>query len=254
MSMGFIKDGKYVQVAGNPPPSGELVTGASTIRKGAVSVPIIAANSSATVTITFADPMPDADYEVIFNAERVQDIAAINKTKNGFVANIFTNQAVPASAAAWICSYTAFKLYTVEGVEELEADVDTINAKVDTINAKIPSSASASNQLVTQEDVFKSGRVGIKNTSQTTGEDILAIADTYATQSATLIYNFRFFDKQAVNAPEGWTDVDLLCTVYHISDIRYNKIVARNVRGDDIWVNTKVNDSWRGWKKLAYSE
>ena len=258
MSMGFIKNGKYVQVAGNPPPSGELVTGASTIRKGTVTG--TTNYGYAQGTVTFDSPMPDADYEVTISFSDItplhhtyMHVNVFEKTATGFkysIRDTTYSESEQSTAQAISCTfyYTAFKLYTVEGVEELEADVDTINAK-------IPSSASASNQLVTQKDIKNNNYVGVDGSySQTTGKDILAIADAYTVQNAASIYNFRFFDLDAVNAPEDRTNVDLLCTAYRISDTRYNKIVARNVRGNEVWINTKVNSSWTGWKKLAYSE
>lgn len=149
MSMGIIKSGEYNKVAGMSL-SGELIMGASTIRKGTISVPAIAANSSANVTVTFADPMPNANYEVILNSERIQEAAVINKTANGFTVNFLTNDAVPASTGAWICSYTAFELFTVEGLEDLENDVAALKAKDTTkaITATITNSKAHSDSFL----------------------------------------------------------------------------------------------------------
>ena len=143
MSMGFIKNGKYVQVAGNPPPSGELVTGASTIRKGTAA----GTTSYGYVqgTVTFDSPMPDADYEVTISFSNIAAthhtwmlIDVFEKTATGFKYSIrdtaySDSEASTAQAIACTFNYTAFKLYTVEGVEELEADVATLKSSVSAI-------------------------------------------------------------------------------------------------------------------------
>ena len=86
----LIKDkttGEWEQVAGN----GRAEYGASTVRRGTIGVPAIAANVDyADQTITFSTPMPDADYLIDLslqgsNTHRVAfHVVANTKTVNGF--------------------------------------------------------------------------------------------------------------------------------------------------------------------------
>ena len=139
MSMGYIKNGEYVQVAGNPPPSGELVTGISTIRKGTVTGTTSVGYNQGTVT--FDSPMPDDDYEVAISYPSISTthhtyilVNVFEKTATGFKYSIRDtaygdSEASEAQAVTCTFSYTAFKLYTVEGLQELEDKVNGAGIK-----------------------------------------------------------------------------------------------------------------------------
>ena len=137
MSMGIMKNGAYQKCAGMTQ-SGELIMGASTIRKGtSQSVTISAGYFTTTVGITFDEPMPDADYDVIlYNTQGIGSMwtdfipCVKNKTKNGFDVQFNTLNNTPVTGQTITCniSYTAFKLFTVEGLEDLENDVEDLKA------------------------------------------------------------------------------------------------------------------------------
>lgn len=170
MSMGFIKDGKYVQVAGNPPPSGELVTGASTIRTGTFT----SSQGTTIGSVTFDSPMPDADYIVeCWSPSYKLEVDITTKTKNGF--SYIQKNLGDGSESTQTYTYTAFKLYTVEGLEELEADVEELEADVDTLK----SSVSA---------IGKYGYSGIKTVEITGGSTSAIQIDTTVKLSAGKTY------------------------------------------------------------------
>lgn len=143
-------DGSLTRIAGR----GTVEYGASTVRSGSVS---FSANPNTYTirAITFSEPMPDSDYlvelEIISQSNAAVHITSITsgKTKNGFsiVAYNSSNSADSTLNVRW----TAFKLFTVEGLSDLESNVTGLQAVV-------PSGASASNQLVTENDLNTSSR------------------------------------------------------------------------------------------------
>ena len=149
MSMGFIKDGEYVQVAGNAEPSGELVIGTSTVRKGTITgITVPDPNPGfIDVNVTFADPMPDADYCV--------DIAVIrhhlswfftkSRTKDGFAIRIDV-EGWTAGAEGPSLSYTAFKLIEKEDIQDLTDNVEAIDSKISEL-------ATSTNKLVSKSEL-----------------------------------------------------------------------------------------------------
>jgi len=127
MSMGIIKNGAYNKVAGYAE-SGELVIGASTIRKGTFTFVKRPDSNFCDATVIFDTPMPDADYEVVISWVTVLGISMYgrvqNKTKNGFSFNGYYGDATDAAFYGnQEVAYTAFKLFTKEGLEDLENDV-----------------------------------------------------------------------------------------------------------------------------------
>jgi len=153
MSMGFIKDGEYVQVAGNAEPSGELVIGASTVRKGTMDV---TGQDNAIMdfsqTVTFVDPMPDADYEVTLSNNSPSwhiSYTVKSKTKNGFVLQGLT---LPAGGGpmpefkTFTLSYTAFKLIEKEDIQDLTDNVEAIDSKISEL-------ATSTNKLVSKSEL-----------------------------------------------------------------------------------------------------
>ena len=102
--------GDWVQCAGQ----GRAEYGASTMRSGSVTTPVIAGNSYATVEVTFSTSMPDADYIAVLSARNANWTKACytvtTKTASGFV--IACSNTTSAEMPAQTIDYTAFKLYT----------------------------------------------------------------------------------------------------------------------------------------------
>lgn len=140
-------NGNETPVSGLNGLSGEVVYGASTVRTGTVT---ITAKETAygTYGVTFAEPMPDDDYVVNLSISGLSggnwhnktfNVSYENKTKNGFVICVGKPNDTAIEAGV-IVKYTAFKLFTVEGLSDLESNVTELQAVV-------PSGASSSNQL-----------------------------------------------------------------------------------------------------------
>ena len=101
-------DGSLSRVAGR----GKAEYGASTVRKGSVSVTDIPADGSKAGNVIFDTPMPDADYEVsitVNNWIAQATVSSVNKTARGFTVYIYNEYATPQNADI---TYKAFKLYT----------------------------------------------------------------------------------------------------------------------------------------------
>ena len=103
-------DGSLTMVAGR----GKAEYGASTVRTGSFSNPALDAESgSTTQTITFAEPMPDSNYQVeLDKGGNLSFVSVSSKTANGFTVTWARpySSALPAGSTA--VTYTAFKLYT----------------------------------------------------------------------------------------------------------------------------------------------
>ncbi|MBO7731921.1 MAG: hypothetical protein J6S67_05195 [Methanobrevibacter sp.] len=101
------------------------------IRQGTASVNTPDTGELHTWHITFTDPMPDADYEVLvyFGDESTSygevDVRTVwritNKTANGFDASYYSGF---TGAGTKVIHYTAFKLIPMEGYTELKNKVD----------------------------------------------------------------------------------------------------------------------------------
>jgi len=133
MSLSYIdSNGNEKAISGLNGLSGEMVMGASTIRTGTFDVPVVDTSVSGTVAVSFSEPMTDSDYIVIINDHPSNQCiyTTYNKTKNGFTAK-YLNVA-DSYMGAHAVPYTAFKLFTVEGLEDLENDVASLKAKTNT--------------------------------------------------------------------------------------------------------------------------
>lgn len=108
---------EWVRVAGR----GTVEYGASTVRSGTATLPV----GENAVQVTFDEPMPDANYIVTYSG-LVTSVAAniAVKTKNGFQIHE-SNSGTTAAIVAW----TAFKLFTVEGLSDLESNVTELQEK-----------------------------------------------------------------------------------------------------------------------------
>ena len=97
-------DGSLSLISGH----GKAEYGASTVRTGRVNF-AITADTNITQSITFNEPMPDADYLVdIFNISQHSFWTISGKTANGFNLHIRSTATDPTYGV----TYTAFKLYT----------------------------------------------------------------------------------------------------------------------------------------------
>jgi hypothetical protein len=130
MSLSYIdSNGNERAISGLNGLSGEMVMGASTIRKGRVSTPELEAGGGRSVTVTFSEPMPDNDYmlDLQFNSNTYAGLIFIDegtKTKNGF--NYYIKAPSDSSIQDGYMSYTAFKLFSVEGLEDMENDISNL--------------------------------------------------------------------------------------------------------------------------------
>jgi hypothetical protein len=135
MSLSYIdSNGNEKAISGLNGLSGEMVMGASTIRTGTISLPAQNAGSYIEITVTFSSPMPDANYicEVNYGAEgsAYQSYMIKGKTKNGFNVIISTHT---AAQGARTLNYYAAKLFSVEGLEDIENDINTLKNVTSTV-------------------------------------------------------------------------------------------------------------------------
>lgn len=94
------------------------------IRKGTYTLAGLASGGFTDWSVTFTDPMPDADYEVIISKEDIgyQHHAIVAKTTTGFT--VRTDNQYGSTAPADHIEWTAFKLIPMEGYTELKNKVD----------------------------------------------------------------------------------------------------------------------------------
>ena len=121
-------DGSLSLISGR----GKAEYGASTVRKGHTTVSVTA-DTPSTHTITFAEPMPDANYIVEITTLSHYCYWTIGgKTANGF--NIYIKSSVTSNE--FNVSYTAFKLYTDTEYNELleRTDANELGAPVNILS------------------------------------------------------------------------------------------------------------------------
>ena len=141
--------GDLTRVAGR----GKAEYGASSVRSG-IYIPSspVQAQEDLAFSVTFSEPMPDNDYQVIFGSSSYGDASGTiqcvvrDRSTTGFtgiIRNVGLNE---VSVASGTFTWFAFKLYS---------DVEYSN-----IVNSMPSDASASNKLVAKSDFnYKSGTV-----------------------------------------------------------------------------------------------
>lgn len=140
--------------------SGSVEYGASTERTGKVTVTGPSdGTSTLTFDVTFDKPMPDADYEITLSSgggfwnRSIDKVVETTKTKNGFrIAVTIVNN---FAGYTYDIYYRAFKLFTVEGLEELENDV----ADLQTVNKR--TQAACTSVAITGTTVYARKRNGI---------------------------------------------------------------------------------------------
>lgn len=129
-------DGSLTRIAGR----GTVEYGASTVRTGTVTY---ATTQTVTLSVVFDTPMPDDDYMVNLsfdNSGYAVTFEVIDNTKTATGFSIYAQRLSSSSSATVVVRWTAFKLFTVEGLSDLESNVTELQAVV-------PSGASSSNQL-----------------------------------------------------------------------------------------------------------
>jgi len=119
------------------------------------------ANGSGSANITFSSPMPDTDYLVVTDCDRVGvEIGIINKTVNGFTLVVANNN---VSELLIRVDYTAFELFELTTIAEIESDISTrLKIVFDMSDIESP----AENQTVlymgettTTEPIYKQGGI-----------------------------------------------------------------------------------------------
>ena len=112
MSVNYIdkSTGNLIRVAGQ----GKAEYGASTERKGDITVPATTAGNFQSVSVVFAQAMPDNDYTVVIDEGSDTwahcSVNVTNKTTTGFT--LFFLNVAGADAPQMSFKYRAFKLYT----------------------------------------------------------------------------------------------------------------------------------------------
>ena len=126
-------NGEWVQVAGN----GKAEYGASTERKGDITVPSTTAGNFQTVNVVSAQAMPDDDYTVVIdeggNTWAHCTTNVTNKPATGFT--LFFLNVAGADAPQMTFKYRAFKLYTDTEYNSLLDLPDKIEAVEDDVEA-----------------------------------------------------------------------------------------------------------------------
>ncbi|MBR1703085.1 MAG: hypothetical protein IJ716_14255 [Lachnospiraceae bacterium] len=134
-------DGSLSRIAGR----GMVEYGASTTRSGTITISAgDVQNGIARKDITFDSPMPDADYEITFTIRSMKystngtpsmggNIG--QKTKDGFVFFWISNS--ETNDADIVVDYYAFKLYTIEGLEELRETVGRMQSVLAAVSDKL---------------------------------------------------------------------------------------------------------------------
>lgn len=178
--------------------TGTVEFGASTVRTGKVTIP--AGTSGGRFSITYDSPMNDTDYVFDFQ------ISYINSEDLNNNVNVLFNSKKTTGADLWIfgspsdkiiINYTAFKLHTVEGLEELETAVDSLQTLGTEVTHSWQGTVSA---LATTYST---------NYTLPTGGKWLVIAEyelNYSTHNASGVYNLTLTDAQNVSgygAPNG---------------------------------------------------
>lgn len=136
--------GALTRVAGR----GKAEYGASSVRSGTyIPSSPVQAQEDLTFSVTFSEPMPDNDYQVIFGSSSYGDASGTiqcvvrGRSTTGFtgiIRNVGLNE---VSVASGTFTWFAFKLYS---------DVEYSN-----IVNSMPSDASAGNKLVTTNAIYK---------------------------------------------------------------------------------------------------
>ena len=149
------------------------------IRKGTYTLAGLASGGYTDWSVTFTDPMPDADYEVIISKESIgyQHHAIVAKTTTGFTVrtdNQYGNTA-PADDIEW----TAFKLVTMEGYTELKNKVDNPDTTPTENSTNLCTSGGIYEAIKNASSVFVGTRAEWEAEPDQTIYDIAVITDEH---------------------------------------------------------------------------
>lgn len=152
MSFRYIDKNGAASIISGLTPGGNLETGAVATREGNIQI-TVNASSATNGVVTFVDPMPDADYEIIVQMNSAATSGdpgnllvmpvSVSRTVNGFNIAVWNYL---SSAQTITVHWKAFKLYEV-------ADAEALYSEVTDIKAMIPSDASSTNKFATADDL-----------------------------------------------------------------------------------------------------
>ena len=231
------QNGVETPVAGLNGTSGELVPSVSLYRKGTVTnATVITSKDYERIEVIFDTPMPDADYIVDLQTMQGNGLAnafcdAYGKTKNGFsiiLANPSDNN-VQANQIQVV--WRAFKLMTDES---RALDEQAIAA----LQAVVPSTATASNQLVPAN-----GKVRGLNTGNWISDDFnnAVPSDNSSMQIFTVL-------NSATNSPGLGANYIVLTQVFSSGLIQQEAIQnGTNYR----YIRNCDSGTWSAWSRIA---
>jgi hypothetical protein len=183
MSLSYVdSNGNERAISGLNGLSGEMVMGASTIRTGTFTTD----NGTTSGSVTFASPFTDTpEIVLIYGGDYRLDIAVTTRNKNSF--GYVQRNINEGSDISGSYSYIAIKLYTVEGLEDIETNVASLNTygkkllwsgsatKGDTISIDSTGYdllfAKVGGIIIPQANHIKGNKIGYKFTGMWTGRD-----------------------------------------------------------------------------------
>lgn len=220
--------GALTRVAGR----GKAEYGASSVRSGTyIPSSPVQAQKDLSFSVTFSEPMPDNDYQVIFGSSSnnaasgtIQCVVRSRSTTGftGIIRNVGQDE---VSVASGTFTWFAFKLYS---------DVEYSN-----IVNSMPSDASASNKLATMDKVpesvanpteldtnkfLKSGYYSLGDATKRTnlpiqkvGTLLVYYAGYYVIQEYILNENLRRFMRRSVDKGANWSAWTELATMDNVA-------------------------------------
>ena len=142
--------GNETPVAGLNGTSGELVPSISLVLTGTISLPEQDAHSQSDMTIQLPQRMPDSDYEVFFEQTLGNQGYRI-LTVHGKSIDTFALTSFNADVGVAVATSVSYKVVKLMTDEDRALDEQAIAS----LQAVVPSSASASNKLVTESEISK---------------------------------------------------------------------------------------------------
>lgn len=233
--------GDLTRVAGR----GKAEYGASSVRSGTyIPSSPVQAQEDLSFSVTFSEPMPDNDYQVIFGSSSYGDASGTiqcvvrSRSTTGFTGIIRNVGMTEVSVASGTFTWFAFKLYS---------DVEYSN-----IVNSMPSDASASNKLVTASDTTKviqlSGVVDLDSLSDYAR--YMGKAQIVTSLSGTTGLSSDFVS----NILNGGFIIDYINTS-NTNTENFGVQVLCGYNSNSIYLRTKTYSSgswgWSSWQKLV---
>ena len=125
-------------------PGGDIEAGAVMTRSGVKTVGAVAVGDSGITQITFDEPMPDTDYDIIVYPFEIADrkISCYPNYKTTTYFNVIYSNMGSTALTNFRIEWKVFKTYTVQHAQQNAESIATIEAMV-------PAGAGSSNKLVT---------------------------------------------------------------------------------------------------------